>query len=197
MRNKGDQELNLEEGISKKLMETRIEKNANEFAGQSPQRTRRLPATVSSPRSGSREQPNTRPKRSTRLAAQAKDIESKNQGAAIEEVDEDMKSLSPLDTCLEGLTIVVTGVFQSVTREQVESLITECGGRKTGSVSGKTNYLVAGHKLEDGREVTQGGKYRNAKERGIPILNEEEFQQLIRDRSGVKDYQISTRENIL
>ena len=73
MRNKGDQELNLEEGISKKLMETRIERNASEFAGQSPQRTRRLPATLSSPRPSPQEQPNTRPKRSSRLATQVKE----------------------------------------------------------------------------------------------------------------------------
>ena len=78
----------------------------------------------------------------------------------------------PLYSCLDGLTIVVSGVFQSVTRDQIENMVTEYGGRKTGSVSGKTNYLIVGHKMEDGREVTQGGKYRNAKAKGIPILDE-------------------------
>ena len=60
----------------------------------------------------------------------------------------------PLYSCLDGLTIVVSGVFQSVTRDQIENMVTEYGGRKTGSVSGKTNYLIVGHKMEDGREVT-------------------------------------------
>lgn len=196
-RNKEEDGLELEEGISKKLMETRIDKNDKDFAGQSPQRTRRLPSTLSSPRPSPQTRTNTRPRRATKVATEVPENDQEGGVATIQEDDEDMKSQCALDTCLEGLTIVVTGVFQSVTREQIEGLITECGGRKTGSVSGKTNYLVAGHKLEDGREVTQGGKYRNAKERGIPVLTEEEFEQLIRDRSGVMDYQISNRENIL
>ncbi len=56
--------------------------------------------------------------------------------------------------CLAGLTIVVSGIFNDITREKLETLIAEYGGRCTGSVSGKTDYLVAGYKLEDGREVT-------------------------------------------
>ena len=64
--------------------------------------------------------------------------------------------------CLEGLTIVVSGIFNEVSRERLEEMITEYGGRCTGSVSGKTDYLVVGYKMEDGREVTQGGKYKCA-----------------------------------
>ena len=73
-------------------------------------------------------------------------------------------------TCLEGLTIVVSGMFDSITREKLVELIGEYGGRCTGSVSGKTDYLIVGHKLEDGREVTQGSKYRGAKEKGKDIF---------------------------
>lgn len=58
------------------------------------------------------------------------------------------------DDLLEGLTIVLTGVFQELGREKLENFINTHGGRCTGSVSGKTNYLITGHKLEDGREVT-------------------------------------------
>ena len=82
-------------------------------------------------------------------------------------------------TCLEGLTIVVSGVFDSITREKLVELIAEYGGRCTGSVSGKTDYLIVGHKLEDGREVTQGSKYRGAKDKGKPILTEREFEELM------------------
>jgi NAD-dependent DNA ligase len=67
-----------------------------------------------------------------------------------------------------------------VTREQIEDWIVEFGGRKTGSVSGKTDYLVAGHKLDDGREVHTSGKYRMAKSKGIPILDEEGFEHFVR-----------------
>ena len=43
--------------------------------------------------------------------------------------------------CLEGLTIVVSGIFNEISREKLEMLIAEYGGRCTGSVSGKTDYL--------------------------------------------------------
>ena len=69
----------------------------------------------------------------------------------------------------------MSGVFNDITREKLESMITEYGGRCTGSVSGKTDYLIAGYKLEDGREVTQGGKYKNATAKGKPILDEQAF----------------------
>lgn len=76
---------------------------------------------------------------------------------------------------LDGLTIVVSGVFNEVTREKIEELVSMYGGRVTGSVSGKTDYLIVGYKLEDGREVTQGGKYRNATAKKKPILDEAGF----------------------
>ena len=57
---------------------------------------------------------------------------------------------------------MVSGIFNEISRDKLEQLIAEYGGRCTGSVSGKTDYLITGHKMEDGREVTQGGKYKNA-----------------------------------
>jgi NAD-dependent DNA ligase len=74
---------------------------------------------------------------------------------------------------------VVSGVFENISRDKVETFILDHGGRRTGSVSGKTDYLVVGYKMEDGREVTQGGKYNGAKKKGIEILNEEKFEELI------------------
>jgi len=104
---------------------------------------------------------------------------------AIQEESADAeKDGDPLNSCLDGLTIVVSGVFIGITRDEIENLVTKFGGRKTGSISGKTDYLIIGHKLEDGREVTQGGKYRKAKEKGVPVLTEDEFEQYIRDKSG-------------
>ena len=60
-----------------------------------------------------------------------------------------------------------------------------------------TTYLVAGYKLEDGREVTQGGKYRKAKLKGIPILDEDAFEALVRERSGNPEFTLGTRKEIL
>ena len=58
-----------------------------------------------------------------------------------------------LGDCLDGLTIVVSGIFESISREKLEEFINSHGGRNTGSVSGKTSYLVVGYKLEDNREI--------------------------------------------
>ena len=44
------------------------------------------------------------------------------------------------------------------------------GGRITKQVSGKTNFLIVGNELEDGRRVKEGSKFKNAFEKGIPIV---------------------------
>lgn len=48
------------------------------------------------------------------------------------------------ENCLEGLTFVITGVLESIERDEAKSLIERYGGKVTGSVSKKTNYLVMG-----------------------------------------------------
>ena len=63
---------------------------------------------------------------------------------------------------LDGLTIVVSGIFENISRDKLEEFINSHGGRCTGSVSGKTDYLVVGYKIEDGRDISQGSKYRKA-----------------------------------
>lgn len=93
--------------------------------------------------------------------------------ASDKEADDDDVEEKP--QVLDGFTIVVSGVFNEVTREKIEELVSMYGGRVTGSVSGKTDYLIVGYKLEDGREVTQGGKYRNATAKKKTILDEAAF----------------------
>ena len=65
---------------------------------------------------------------------------------------------------LHGLSIVFTGELGSFDREKAELLVKGCGGVVRGSVSGKTNLLVVGTTLEDGREVESTIKYKKAKE---------------------------------
>lgn len=48
------------------------------------------------------------------------------------------------DNCLEGLTFVITGVLESLEREDAKSLVEKYGGKVTGSLSKKTNYIVVG-----------------------------------------------------
>lgn len=48
------------------------------------------------------------------------------------------------ENCLEGLTFVITGVFESIDREETKSLIQKHGGKVTNNVTRMTKYLVAG-----------------------------------------------------
>ncbi len=72
---------------------------------------------------------------------------------------------------LDGLTIVVTGTL-SKPRDEVEALIERLGGHASGSVSKKTNYVLAGEK-------PSGNKLGAANRHGIKIINEEAFNKMI------------------
>lgn len=89
---------------------------------------------------------------------------------------------------LNGKKFAVTGVFENVTREELERFINTKGGRVTSAVSGVTNYLIAGTKLEDGRDVETSGKYRKASTLKVPILGEVEFEQLVRKMTGLERF---------
>jgi DNA ligase (NAD+) len=74
-------------------------------------------------------------------------------------------------TDLTGKTFVVTGTLEHYSREDIESLIKSLGGKATGSVSKNTDYVVAGDKA--------GSKLDKARELGVKVLTEAEFEQLI------------------
>ena len=59
------------------------------------------------------------------------------------------------------------------------------GASITGAISGRTNYLIAGEKLEDGRLVEQGAKYREALVKGTKIIREDQLSEWFRDLIGV------------
>ena len=70
-----------------------------------------------------------------------------------------------------GKTFVLTGALQDFSRDEAEGQIKERGGKVTGSVSKKTDYVVVG---ED-----PGSKLDKAKELHIHILNEQQFKDLL------------------
>ncbi|MEA3344915.1 MAG: NAD-dependent DNA ligase LigA [Chloroflexota bacterium] len=72
---------------------------------------------------------------------------------------------------LEGLTFVITGTL-SIPRREMTALIEGHGGRVTGSVSSRTDYLLAGANPGD-------RKYTHAQELGKPIISEEELREMI------------------
>ena len=75
------------------------------------------------------------------------------------------------DSPISGKTIVVTGTLEKLDRRQAEALIESLGGKAAGSVSKKTDYVLAGE--------SAGSKLTKARELGVMVLNEQEFFELI------------------
>ena len=75
------------------------------------------------------------------------------------------------DSPISGKTIVVTGTLEKLDRRQAETLIESLGGKAAGSVSKKTDYVLAGE--------SAGSKLTKARELGVRVLNEQEFFELI------------------
>ncbi len=73
---------------------------------------------------------------------------------------------------LKGLTFVVSGVFQHFSREGIKEAIEKNGGKVSGSISSKTNYVVAG-------EGMGPAKRTKAEQLGVKVIGEEEFQAMI------------------
>ncbi|MBE7038821.1 MAG: NAD-dependent DNA ligase LigA [Ruminococcaceae bacterium] len=71
----------------------------------------------------------------------------------------------------EGMTIVVTGSLESLTREEAKALIEKYGGKAAGSVSKKTTLVVAGE--------AAGSKLAKANELGIKVIDENEFLKMV------------------
>jgi DNA ligase (NAD+) len=76
------------------------------------------------------------------------------------------------DARFAGKTFVFTGTLALMSREDGEAMVRERGGKAAGSVSKKTDYVVAGENA--------GSKLERAKELGVSILSEEQFVRLLR-----------------
>ena len=83
------------------------------------------------------------------------------------------KAQAKLSNELEGKIIVISGNF-SISRDEMKALIAAHGGKNSGSISGKTTYLLAGEKA--GPE-----KLKKAEALGVKLISEEEFMNMIGD----------------
>ena len=94
------------------------------------------------------------------------------------------------DGPLAGKTYVITGTLPSLSRSKAASLIEEAGGRVAGSVSKKTDALVAGEEA--------GSKLEKAKELGVEVIDEEELLRRVKSEAvkseAVKNSLIADRE---
>ena len=76
---------------------------------------------------------------------------------------------------LEGLTVVVTGTLPNFSRDEAKEAILTRGGKASGSVSKKTDYLVAGENA--------GTKLEKAEALGVRVLDEDGFRTLLAEGS--------------
>jgi DNA ligase (NAD+) len=72
---------------------------------------------------------------------------------------------------LAGRTFVLTGTLPNLTRDEAKSRIEQMGGKVTGSVSKKTDYVIVG--------AEPGSKYDKALELGVAVLDEEGLLELL------------------
>ncbi|MBO8160293.1 MAG: NAD-dependent DNA ligase LigA [Thermosipho sp. (in: Bacteria)] len=73
---------------------------------------------------------------------------------------------------LKGLTFVITGTLKNYKREEAKEIIEQLGGKVTNTVTSKTDYLIVGE--------NPGSKLTKAKNLGIKIISEKEFEKLIK-----------------
>ncbi|MGE5208590.1 MAG: NAD-dependent DNA ligase LigA, partial [Alphaproteobacteria bacterium] len=92
-------------------------------------------------------------------------------GLGVEPKSEKVSAKKAAQLPLAGKTFVLTGTLPSMTREKATEKIEALGGHVTGSVSKKTDYVLAG--------AEPGSKFDTAKELGIKILDETQFRKML------------------
>lgn len=83
----------------------------------------------------------------------------------------DAEPTSARPQTLIGVTVVVTGTLESMTREEAQEAVAAAGGRAAGSVSRKTSFVVAG--------ANAGSKLAKAEGLGVPVIDEAQFARLL------------------
>jgi len=93
-------------------------------------------------------------------------------GVQLEEI-RDQKSEVRLPQVLEGKTIVISGTFTQHSREEYKQMIEDYGGKNSGSVSKKTDFILAGENMGP-------SKLEKAQSLGVRLVNEQEFLDMIK-----------------
>jgi DNA ligase (NAD+) len=79
------------------------------------------------------------------------------------------------DSAVAGKTVVFTGSLEKMTREEAKAMAERLGAKVAGSVSKKTDYVVAG--------PGAGGKLDKAREAGVNVISEDEWFALVGERA--------------
>lgn len=104
--------------------------------------------------------------------------ESKERLQKLEDAGVSMENVNPeasqQEHILQGLSFVVTGTLTHYSRQEIKERIENLGGKVTDSVSKKTSYVLVGE--------NPGSKAEKAKTLAIPVLDEQEFERLLKER---------------
>ena len=106
---------------------------------------------------------------------QTKDLIGKLEQAGVNMEAQDEEEI---DNRFEGKTFVLTGSLEKYTRGEASDIIEKFGGKVSGSVSKKTDYLLAGEEA--------GSKLTKAQNLGIAIITEEQFEEMVSLGTGSK-----------
>ena len=82
------------------------------------------------------------------------------------------ETLANQTNILEGQIFVVSGVFESVSRDELKKLIEDNGGKVSGSISKKTSYIIAGDNMGPSKRI-------KAEQLQVPIISEYEFKEFL------------------
>ncbi|SNX53011.1 NAD-dependent DNA ligase LigA [Thermoanaerobacterium sp. RBIITD] len=117
--------------------------------------------------------PEVGPKMADSILAFFKEIQNRDIIKRLKAVGVNMvkKETVKLSNIFEGMTFVLTGTLEKYKRDDAKKLIEDRGGKVTGSVSKKTNYVLAGR--------DPGSKLTKAQELGIKIIDEKEFENML------------------
>ncbi|MBE6594027.1 MAG: NAD-dependent DNA ligase LigA [Ruminococcaceae bacterium] len=86
-----------------------------------------------------------------------------------------VNTAAPKGETLAGLSFVLTGTLPTMSRDEASALIKQAGGKVVGSVSKKTDYVVAGE--------AAGSKLTKAQELGIKIISEQDLTDMLKDQN--------------
>ena len=89
------------------------------------------------------------------------------------EIAEDHSS-APVSDTLSGKSFVISGVFSHHSRDEYKNMIERHGGKNVGSISKKTDYVLAGENMGP-------AKLEKAEKLGIPIISEDDFLKMIEE----------------
>jgi DNA ligase (NAD+) len=90
----------------------------------------------------------------------------------LEEIDVEPMEAVAKDSAVSGKTVVFTGALEQMTRDEAKAMAERLGAKVAGSVSKKTDYVIAG--------PGAGSKLAEAKKHGVKVLSEDDWFKLVK-----------------